>query len=113
MGNYRRIENKHQSFTFNYGKAMLYIHRLRCTYMAAFIGVKVEIVRLELCFLLSGHCVRLANGKPHNHVNNYEQYVKNIKALNSMKRKCGDLRTVTGGRRITKVKDIFSGVMVE
>lgn len=68
----------------------------------------------RITLLPSGECVRLNTNKLHKaHTIDYEQEIKNFKAHNSMKRKAVDLRTIAGGRRIKKVKDIFTEVMVE
>lgn len=61
----------------------------------------------------SGQCVKLSKQKEHNHEYNCEMKVKKINALNAMKTKCKDLRTVASGRRIAKVRDIYTQVMIE
>lgn len=67
----------------------------------------------RVLLLPSGQCVKLNNQKPHNHDYDCEQKVKKINALNDIKKKCSDLRTVASGRRIAKVSDIYTQVMIE
>lgn len=61
----------------------------------------------------SGRSYRLKKNKKHNHTDNCAQDVINLKALNQMKGKCSDLKEVANGRRITKIKDIFTEVMTK
>lgn len=89
-------------------------------YTASDYGVRGRIYRCEnrkcparVTLLPTGNCVRFSGAKPHNHETDCVKNVRDLKALNSMKRKCRDLRTVASGRRITKVKDIFTEVMIE
>lgn len=67
----------------------------------------------RLLLLKSGKMVKLVGAKMHNHTTDCAQEVRNFKALNSMKFQASDLRNIAGGRRIKKVKDIFTEVMVE
>ncbi|XP_055308055.1 uncharacterized protein LOC129572155 [Sitodiplosis mosellana] len=67
----------------------------------------------RLLLLPSCECVRLTDAKDHNHSDNFAEDIINWAALNAMKSKCADLRNVAGGRRLAKVKDIFTEVMVE
>lgn len=67
----------------------------------------------RLLVLPSGECVRLTDAKDHNHTDDFAEDIKNWAALNAMKSKCADLKNVAGGRRLAKVKDIFTEVMVE
>lgn len=61
----------------------------------------------------SGQCVKLSKQKEHNHEYNCDLKVKKLNALNAMKKKCADLRTVASGRRLAKVRDIYTQVMIE
>lgn len=67
----------------------------------------------RIVLLPSTKVIRLQNAAPHNHIGDCQQEVKNLKALNAMKKKCRDLQTIAGGKRLTKVKDIFTDVMIE
>lgn len=82
-----------------YGKIYRCRHRGKCN--------------ARVVVLPSGQVVRLPDAKLHSHTTDESQTIKDLRALNIMKKKCRDLRTVAGGRRIAKVKDIFTEVMVE
>lgn len=82
-----------------YGKIYRCRHQTKCS--------------ARVVLLPSGQIVRLPGAKPHSHTTDESQEIKNLRALNLMKKKCRDLRKVAGGRRIAKVKDIFTEVMVE
>lgn len=82
-----------------FGKVYRCRHRTKCS--------------ARITVLPSGQVVRLPDAKQHSHTTDESQEIKNLRALNAMKKKCRDLRAVAGGRRMTKVKDIFTEVMIE
>lgn len=69
--------------------------------------------KARVLLLPSGQCVKCKNHEEHNHDYNCEEKVKKINALNDIKKKCADLQTVASGRRIAKVSDIYTQVMIE
>lgn len=89
-------------------------------YTATAYGIYGRVYRCQnrkcparVIMLSNGQCVRLPTAKMHNHEYDCESRVKKLRALNSMKRKCADLQRVASGRRLAKVKDIYTEVMIE
>lgn len=89
-------------------------------YTATAFGLYGKVYRCQnrkcparVVMLSDGRCVRLPAAKLHNHEYNCETRIKKLRALNSMKIKCADLQRVASGKRLAKVKDIFTEVMLE
>lgn len=67
----------------------------------------------RVLMLPSGQCVKLNRQKEHNHDYDCENNVKKINALTDIKKKCKDLQSVASGRRLAKVTDIYTQVMIK
>lgn len=67
----------------------------------------------RLTLLPSNELVRLRRNEMHNHDVFCTKQITNFKAVGAMRRKAADLRTIASGRRIKKIKDIFTEVMIE
>lgn len=66
----------------------------------------------RLTLLSNDNCIRFNTDKLHSHEENSEELIKSLAALNDIKKKCSDLQTVAQGRRLAKVKDIYTEVMI-
>lgn len=89
-------------------------------YTATTFGIYGKVYRCQnrkcparVVMLPNGQCVRLPIAKNHSHEYDCEERVKKLRALSAMKKKCADLQRVASGRRLAKVKDIFTEVMIE
>lgn len=62
----------------------------------------------RLLVLPNGQCVRIDTQKTHKCSSNWTQDITNWAALNAMKKKCADLQNIASGKRLAKVKDIYT-----